>query len=118
MGLLNFGKKEKKKACCCGGGCMEKATSTSSAAKTEDAVIQILGGGCKKCNELEANVKQVLNELKLDLSVEHITDFAEIAALGVISTPALMINGTVVSYGKVLSAGDVKEAMKKAGMLD
>lgn len=74
-----------------------------------NAPIQVLGGGCAKCNALEESTRQALSELGLDLAVGHITDFSEIAALGVMSTPALMVDGKVVSSGRVLTKDQAKE---------
>ncbi len=45
--------------------------------------------------------------------IEHVTDFARIAAYGVMSTPALVIDGKVVSYGKVLKTEEVVQILKK-----
>ena len=70
----------------------------------KDGTVKILGSGCAKCNELEKNVKAALEQLGMDTSVEHVTDFTKIAAYGVMSTPAL-----VVSYGKVLK---IEEAVQ------
>ena len=49
----------------------------------------------------------------MNVEVDHVTDFAQIASYGVMSTPALVINGKVVSYGKVLKASEVIEILKK-----
>ena len=71
--------------------------------------VKVLGSGCAKCNELEANVKKALEQLGMDTTIDHITDFSQIAAYGVMTTPALVVDGKVVSYGKVLK---VEEAVK------
>ena len=65
--------------------------------------VKILGGGCAKCNSLEAATKEALMELGVSVSIEHITDFDIIAEYGVMSTPALVVNEKVLSYGKVLN---------------
>lgn len=107
-----FTKKETEKKCSCGGNCtteeMEKAESTKM-----DKGIKVLGSGCKKCQELENATKIALKELNLDIVVDHVTDFAQIASYGVMSTPALVVNGRVVSYGKVLSVNEVKTILEK-----
>lgn len=74
----------------------------------------MLGGGCAKCHELENAVKEALAELGMDTSVEMVTDFAQIAAYGVMTTPALVIDGKVVSYGKVLKKEEAKDIIQKA----
>ncbi len=108
MGL--FGKKkteEKAPACCCGGNCDAESMAKAEAAKTEGASVKVLGSGCAKCNALEAATKAALEELGMDTSIEHVTDFAKIASYGVMTTPALVVDGKVVSYGKVLKTGEV-----------
>ncbi|TVQ55006.1 MAG: thioredoxin family protein [Spirulina sp. DLM2.Bin59] len=70
--------------------------------------IEILGTGCKKCQQLEANAKQAVAALDLAAEVFHITDPVEIAMRGVMSTPALAVNGAVVTSGKVLSADQIQ----------
>lgn len=70
--------------------------------------IEILGTGCKKCQQLEANAKQAVADLDLTAEVLHITDPVEIAMRGVMSTPALVVNGAVVTSGKVLNAEQIQ----------
>jgi small redox-active disulfide protein 2 len=70
-------------------------------------IIKILGSGCKKCVTLNENTHQALSNLGLQAEVLKVTDFAEIAAYGVMSTPALAIDDQVVSVGKVLTAGEI-----------
>ena len=76
----------------------------------------MLGSGCAKCNALEDAVRAALAELGRDTAIEHVTDFAQIAAYGVMTTPALVVNGKVVSYGKVLKEDEAKALLQKAGM--
>lgn len=75
--------------------------------------IKVLGGGCARCHELEANTKAALEKLGLDESVELITDYSVIASYGVMSTPALVIDEKVVSYGKVLRTDEVIELVRE-----
>lgn len=75
-------------------------------------MIKILGSGCSKCNQLEKATKEALRELAMDTTVEHVTDFAQIAAYGVMSTPALVVDEKVVSYGKVLKTDEIKKILK------
>lgn len=108
-----FRKKEEKKSCCCGGNSTPEAMQKAEKTKTEDG-IKILGPGCAKCIALENAVHSAVSELALDLKIDHITDFAQIASYGVMSTPALVLNGKVVSYGKVLSVEEVKKILMEA----
>lgn len=82
--------------------------------ETTDAAIKVLGGGCPKCRQLEASAKAALQELGMDEPIGHVTDYAEIAAYGVMSTPALVVDGKVVSYGKVLTKDEVAKLLKEA----
>jgi len=71
--------------------------------------IKILGTGCPSCIKLENNVKQVLEKSWIQANVEKVTDIPEIMSYGIMSTPALVIDEKVVSYGKV---NDVDEIIK------
>ena len=112
MALFEIKKKAAATGCCCGGDAesMKKAES----AKIAGASVKILGSGCAKCNALEAAAKEALEMLGMDTSIDHVTDFSQIAAYGVMTTPALVVDGKVLSYGKVLKAGEAAELIKKA----
>lgn len=69
--------------------------------------VKVLGPGCARCKALEANTKSALDKLGLKANFDHVTDFSQIAAYGIMSTPALVINEKVVSFGKVLSAEEI-----------
>ena len=75
-------------------------------------VIKVLGSGCAKCNQLEKATKEALQELGMDTTIGHVTDFSEIAAYGVMSTPALVVDEKVISYGKVLKAQEIVKLLK------
>lgn len=75
-------------------------------------LIKILGSGCKKCITLAENTQAALDSLGREAQVVKVTDFAEIAAHGVMSTPALAIDDQVVSVGKVLSPGEIEALLK------
>lgn len=75
--------------------------------------IKILGGGCDKCNQLEKATIQALSELGIDTAIDHVKDFENIAAYGVMTTPALVIDGKVVSCGRVLKKKEVIDVLKK-----
>lgn len=76
---------------------------------SEGLDIKVLGPGCARCNTLEREVMEVLAEMKLPAAVEHVTDVREISGYGVMGTPALVINGKIVSVGTVPSKGKIKE---------
>jgi small redox-active disulfide protein 2 len=63
--------------------------------------IKILGTGCKKCQQLETLTRNAVAELELDADISKVTDAGEIAAWGVMATPALVIDDRVVLAGRV-----------------
>ena len=77
------------------------------------ASVKVLGSGCAKCNELERNVSAALTELGMDTAIEHITEFDQIAAYGVMTTPALVVDGKVASFGRVLKKEEAMELIRK-----
>jgi len=110
-----FGKKNKKEAtsCCCCGSCDAETMAKAEKAKSEGASVKILGSGCARCNQLEAATRDALKQLGMDAAIDHITDFSQIASYGVMTTPALVVDGKVVSYGKVLKAEEVIKILQK-----
>ncbi len=75
--------------------------------------IKILGSGCANCVTLAENAKKAVAELGIEAEIEKVTDFAEIAKYGVMSTPGLVIDEKVVSYGKVLKPQDIAKIIEK-----
>ena len=75
--------------------------------------VKVLGSGCAKCNALEEAARAALAELGMDTAIDHVTDFTQIAAYGVMTTPALVVDGKVVSYGKVLKKDEVAKLIQK-----
>lgn len=69
--------------------------------------IKVLGGGCRSCEALLAAAKEAIAQTGVDAEIEYVTDMERIMNYGVMSMPALMIDGKVVSTGKVLKAKDV-----------
>lgn len=96
--------KRKPQSCSC---------SAEPAPQTQNSNVKILGSGCAKCNELETNVREALAELGMDTTVDHVTDFAQIAAYGVMTTPALVFDRKVLCYGKVLGKNEAKTLIEK-----
>ena len=112
MGFFSKHKKEEKPSCCCGSSCTPKAMAQAEAGKASSGV-KVLGSGCAKCNSLEQATRAALAELGMETAIDHVTDFAQIAAYGVMTTPALVVDGKVVSYGKVLSKDEAKALIQK-----
>jgi len=73
--------------------------------------IKILGSGCKSCITLCDNTKEAIKALGIEAEIIKITDFAEIAKYGVMSTPALVIDEKVVSFGKVLKSKEIEKIL-------
>jgi small redox-active disulfide protein 2 len=69
--------------------------------------IEVLGTGCNNCIRLEKNAREALAVTGIEAEIVKVTDYAGIMAYGIMSTPGLVIDGTVVSYGRVPSAGDI-----------
>ncbi|MDL2228933.1 thioredoxin family protein [Treponema sp. OttesenSCG-928-L16] len=108
-------KKAEQTGCGCGGCCDLNAegVQNAQASLSEGAAVKVLGSACKKCSELEANTKAALAHLGMDTAIDHVTDFARIAAYGVMTTPALVVDGKVVAYGKVLKTDEVVKLLQK-----
>jgi len=114
MSLFGKGKEKKEnKSCCCGGNCNNETMAKAEESKTEGSSVKVLGSGCAKCKQLEINTKEALNQLGMNSEIDHVTDFTQIAAYGVMTTPALVVDGKVVSYGKVLKTEEVVNILKK-----
>ena len=74
--------------------------------------IQILGSGCPKCKKLAENAEAAVQELGIEYEIEKVTDINEIMKLGVMVTPALVVDGEVKAAGKVLSDEEIKEFLR------
>lgn len=97
-----FKKKEdsKEKAACCCAKAAEEVTS-----------IKVLGAGCASCHALYDNTCKAVKDMGLDVEVEYVTDLEKIMSYGVMSMPALVVNGKVVSVGRTLNPGDVEKLL-------
>jgi small redox-active disulfide protein 2 len=76
--------------------------------------VQVLGPGCKRCEAMAAVTRDAVSQLGLDVPVEKVTDYAAMARLGVMSTPALAIDGQVAMSGSVPSVDKVKKLLTAA----
>ena len=75
--------------------------------------IEILGTGCAKCKTLEENAKQAISKIGGFHEVKKVEDIVEIMNYGVMSTPALVVDGSVKSSGKLLSVDEILEIISK-----
>jgi small redox-active disulfide protein 2 len=71
--------------------------------------IQILGSGCPKCKTLTAHAEEAVKALGIEAQIEKIEKIQDIMKFGVMTTPALVVDGVVKSAGKVLSPDDIKK---------
>lgn len=74
--------------------------------------IKVLGTGCKSCHALWKAAKEAVSRLDTEAEVEYITDMETIMAYGVMRMPALVVEETVVSMGKVLKASDIEKLLE------
>jgi len=73
--------------------------------------IQVFGMGCRNCHQLEANVKQAVAKSSSSAEVGMVTDPVKIAEAGIMMTPALAVNGDVVTMGRVTSVQEILELL-------
>lgn len=74
--------------------------------------IEVLGSGCKTCKKLFELTEKAVNELKLDVRVEYITDIQRIIAMGLMQSPVLAIDGKPVLVGFVSDIEKIKDIIK------
>ncbi len=76
--------------------------------------IKILGTGCAKCNQLEKVTKEVLKEMGIEVSIDHVKDIQKIMGYPILTTPGLVIDEEVVLAGKVPSKAEVTKIITTA----
>jgi len=74
--------------------------------------IQVLGMGCSKCEKLYEQAEAAAKELGIEYKIEKVDDINRITEMGVMMTPALVIDGTVKISGRVPTVGALKEMLK------
>lgn len=74
-------------------------------------IIKILGTGCKKCKSLEENTREAIDEMGIEAEIIKVEDFKEIMKFGVMTTPALVVDEKVLSFGKVLKTKEIKKLL-------
>lgn len=73
--------------------------------------VKILGSGCANCVNLKKATRRAVDELGLDATFEKVTDYADIAAYGIMRTPGLVVDEQVLLSGRVPTAGQVKDLL-------
>ena len=71
--------------------------------------VKILGIGCARCNELEKSVRDMLAELGVAADIEHVRDIKLFASMGVFMTPGLVVDGKVVSQGRLPGRDELRK---------
>ena len=99
--------------CGCGSSCSTEEKTEKEASGDGTLDIKVLGPGCKNCVTLEENTKEALKQMGVNARVDKVTDLAQIAGYGIMSTPGLVVNGKVVSFGKVLKPADIIKILEK-----
>ena len=75
--------------------------------------IKVLGTGCKKCKTLEELTMQAVSETGIDATIIKVEDLLEIMKSGVLTTPALVVDGRVVLKGRIPSLSELKELIQQ-----
>jgi len=76
--------------------------------------VKILGSGCANCKRLEAITRQVVEQMGLEAEVVKVTEFSDIMAYNIMSTPGLVINEKLVSAGRIPSPAEVTTCLTDA----
>jgi len=74
--------------------------------------IQILGTGCSKCKALAANAEVAVKTMGIEATIEKVEKIQDIMKFGVMTTPALVIDGQVKSAGKLLSPDEIRKMLE------
>lgn len=69
--------------------------------------VQILGTGCARCQKLMDNAREAAQALGVDIELEKVSDLAEIMKFGILSTPGLVIDGRLITSGKLLKPDEI-----------
>ena len=69
--------------------------------------IKVLGSGCANCKRVEQIVRKILTDMSIEAKVIKVTDYNDITAYNILSTPGLVINEKVVSYGRIPTPAEV-----------
>lgn len=106
---------KKKESPCCGtnSSCCESKPTESVASTNNANGIIVLGACCSNSAQTFENVKSAVTQLGLDVQVQNIGDFAIIASYGVMTTPALVVNGKVCAQGRKITVDEAVVLIEK-----
>ncbi|MEF9984312.1 MAG: MTH895/ArsE family thioredoxin-like protein [Oscillospiraceae bacterium] len=91
----------------------KKADNSEQIVSVKGASVKILGTGCPECYKLVKETTRALSELNMNTDIEHITDLVEIVKYGVMSTPTLIIDGKIMSVGRIPSTDEIIDMLIK-----
>ena len=74
--------------------------------------IKVIGSGCDKCGQLYGNTCEAVKNLNLNARVTKVEDLIEIVMLGVMTVPALMVDGKILSAGRVLKTPEIEKLLR------
>jgi len=74
--------------------------------------IEIIGSGCPKCKQLEANARKAVEETGKKTEIAKITDISKIIELGIMTTPAISIDGKIKASGRIPDVAEIKGWLK------
>lgn len=111
---MNLFKKKESNCCQTNSTCCSPMKEGNLSINDQDKRIIVLGACCGNSVQTFENVKTAVKILELPIEVENIGHFEEIAAFGVMSTPALVVNNKVYSQGRKISVVDAKKFIEKA----
>ncbi len=74
--------------------------------------IKVLGAGCKKCKATKEAIRQVVDEMGVDARLEEVTDMNEILKYDVLATPGVVIDGKVISKGRIPKKKEIETWLK------
>lgn len=112
MQMLGFGKEksEVKQPDCCGCDCGGETTICNS---KESIAVKIFSMECADSKVLENNIKEAAKQLEKQITVEKVTDIAEIALHGAMELPAIAIDGKILSIGRILTTQEIVKLFQK-----
>jgi small redox-active disulfide protein 2 len=76
--------------------------------------IKVLGSGCANCKKLEALAHQVVDQMEVDAEILKVTEYPDIMAYNIMSTPGLVINEKLVSSGRIPTAAEITSFVANA----
>lgn len=111
--MLNFFRKKDREKNTCTQNCQSCTQQTDCSGRQVRFSIKVLGSNCQNCHTLYENAKNLTEKKALSAHVEYSEDLQEIITYGIVSTPALIVNGKLLSAGKVLTEHEMEELLRE-----